>query len=689
MRSILFIINSILAIGFFCSVGSKGCAQPKPADCATTSVEVPKPPQKPKNVTGPEEVCPGCSQYYSATSDGPDYIIEWTWWTGGPDSATCTGDRVMISFGRWVSDISVRQVDRRTGCRSAAVRKEVRAYSFAPWPYAGSLIKVCAGQTFELDKLTPGDATVLYEWSVHPTNAASVIGDHTKPNVSVLANYSYYHTHEYVAMVLWRRACGYESHDTAWVYIGEIEPPEIDSLRTYNAHVKDQLRMTSTSDWTNADSVHSYWEVSDGDSAFRVDGLPGRVVFPAGGTYRVVLHYVAQQGCTASCTTHVAVNDSPAVLTDDVHVEKSGSDPTANTFSATTQCNNILEGHMPDFSVADDCSGNIVVTDNTQYPPPPYAIPLRVAEAIPSGSSSGTRVTFTADGTMARLPVLGTITEPTSFLVKVYIGSDPDCYIEYERTFDPMLRLVSVDFPNSMCEDTPKTFSAVAVGCDLEYRWDFNDGSYNYGNGIYHTYEEGSHSPSLKVTDCHGCSVYNVYGPIIVNVNPIMNRSIVGQAPDCYGNAMQVDYFMFGGHLPCGATYTWTPTSFTQPTIQIYAGGDYLVLEELPTLGCRRETSGNTHYPNEIIAQIRCQGSYCEGDEVTALGYAGDQYRYSWELYDNSTNTLLGTSPDANYTFTPPAAGNYRLELTVSNNICSKKCTTQFAVHPSGRRDNK
>lgn len=122
---------------------------------ATKIVDVPIPPQKPRNVAGPEEVCPGYSQYYSATSDGSDYIIEWTWWSGGPDSATCTGDHVMISFGSQVSDISVRQVDRRTGCRSPAVRKAVRAYSFDPWPYVGALIKVCAGQTFELDRLPP------------------------------------------------------------------------------------------------------------------------------------------------------------------------------------------------------------------------------------------------------------------------------------------------------------------------------------------------------------------------------------------------------------------------------------------------------------------------------------------------------------------------------------------------------
>ncbi len=760
---------------------------------ATKIVEVPLPPPKPRNVTGPGEVCPGYSQYYSATSDGPDYIIEWTWWMGGSDSATCTGDHVMITFGSQVSDISVRQVDRRTGCRSAAVRKEVRPYSFDPWPYAGSLIKVCQGQTFELDRLTPSDATVLYEWTVVPTYAASVIGDHTKPNVSVLANYSY-NMPESVAMVLWRRACGIEQYDTAWVRIGEIEPPEIEFPTPYCAHVEDQLTMTATSDWANVDRLHSHWELSNGVSSFQVNGLPGSVVFPAGGTYQVVLYYVAQQGCTVACTNHVEVRDFPlfyfeenggylCVMGGDPNVTynygwstgaqnipciptPTGSvtcfvcdienvccttlkwempshdvcNPTPNAFTASPICFNIMEigvspsvtlpatlaflcgtnvvgvtqlthpnqhvlvpqhcvdnlrltwrvsgvaycdevtiepitGNMLDFSVASDCNGHIVVTDNTQYPSPPYAIPPRVAEAIPSGSLSGYQVAFPADGTVAKVPVLGTITEPTSFMVRVYVGSAPGCYIEYERTFDPMPRILSVNFPNPMCEDIPKAFSAVAVGCDLEYQWFFNDGSYNFGNEIYHTYDPGTHPTSLKVTDCHGCEV-TMGGSITVNDNPIAEGSIEGYPPDCYGQAMQLNYH----EAILGATHLWTPTSFTQPTINVYAGGDYIVLEELPTLGCRRETSGNTRYPNEIIAQIRCQGSYCEGDEITAMGYAGDQYQYGWELRDQY-NTLVGLSNDANYTFTSPAAGDYRLILEVSENNCSERCTTQFTVH--------
>lgn len=154
--------------------------------------EVPDKPRKfdAADIDGPREVCPGYAQYYSATPDGPDYFVEWTWDNGVFNPVTYTGNQVIITFGNPVGDISVRQVDRRTGCKSDTCLIEITPFSFDPWPYAGSLIKVCQGQTFELDRMQPHDATVLYEWTVAPTYAATVLDDHLKPNVTVLANYT-------------------------------------------------------------------------------------------------------------------------------------------------------------------------------------------------------------------------------------------------------------------------------------------------------------------------------------------------------------------------------------------------------------------------------------------------------------------------------------------------------------------
>ena len=525
-------------------------------DCcnrATKIVEVPDMPRKfaTAEIEGPREVCPGYAQYYSATPDGPDYYVEWTWSNGASNPVTYTGNHAIITFGNPVGDISVRQVDRRTGCKSEACLIEITPFSFDPWPYAGSLIKVCQGHTFELDRLQPHEATVLYEWTVKPAYAATVLDDHMKRNVTVMANYSY-NLPETVAMVLKRKACGDERYDTAWVYIGEIEPPVIDSQIVYCAHdYGSQLRMTDDSEWENADTTNSYWVIRDGngDSILRVNGLPGWVGFTSGGTYEVVLHYVTKQGCTAVCSTHVQVNSFPAfhienngstlcvvggdpgetyncswstgtgtaciplptsavtcVVCDDNHTccttlrwtpsSHSECVPIARAFTATPKCYNIMEisintsvaslpaslqflcgstvvrstsleeptrrvlvpqqcvdellltwydngvyccyrmaitpvtGDMLDFDLASNCSGHIVVTDNTQYTGP---VPLRVAAAALPGGGSETQAAFPADGMVAKVPVLGSITEPTRFRVRVYVGTYPDCYVDYEE----------------------------------------------------------------------------------------------------------------------------------------------------------------------------------------------------------------------------------------------------------------
>ena len=758
------------------------------------------PPPMPNEIHGPKEVCPEYSYNYSATTTGPDYYIEWTWWNGtGPDSAVCTGENVMIKYGSQVSDISVRQVDRRTGCRSKAERYHVSAFDFGAWPYTDD-INVCEGQTFELDRLASHEVTVLYKWTADPSHTLSVIGDHLQPNVAVLANYST-PSPRYSAMILERRACGVKKYDTAMVHIGVIDAPQLALLPTYCANILYPLRMTADSDWGNADSTHSYWEVSDGSVTFNVYRLPGIVKFPSAGNYTITLHYVSKLGCTATCSTNVTVNAFPELAlvesganlcvqvdpswpssntlnytwsTGDItwpcistpplgpvmcHVEYVGCSTDLvwngpeqgvscttvnNAFSVSHVCNNIMEvtitdasvmlratlyfmcantsvdeiqltrtpqrvlvpqscvdgmrlswrngglpfcsdivitpvtGTLLNFDVSSDCFGNIVVTDNTQYLTP---MPPRQVMATHLGNMTSQQVNFQTGGTIAKVPSLATLTEGATFRVRITVGNDPNCYIEYDKYFDPKPRILSLNLPTNMCEGIPMPFSASAVGCKLEYRWDFDDGSYNYGNGIYHTYtfnNNNSYHPILQVTDCQGCTATSRGDDAIdVFLNQIVNQDIECTAVACHGDAMKLSYTPNNPE----ASYTWTPSACTTRIAQVYAGGDYTVLEEIATTGCRGEYSDNFSYPNEIIAQIRCQSDYCEGDEVTAVGDVGSQYQYSWKLYD-SDNTLIGTSVDANYTFTVDAADTYRLLLVVGDNTCNASCSTAFTVHP-------
>ena len=77
---------------------------------AKKTIEVAPLPPTPTNVSGPQEVCPNSSEYYSATAPGPDYYILWEW-NNDNGTATATGNRVMITFGSTASNINVYQVD--------------------------------------------------------------------------------------------------------------------------------------------------------------------------------------------------------------------------------------------------------------------------------------------------------------------------------------------------------------------------------------------------------------------------------------------------------------------------------------------------------------------------------------------------------------------------------------------------
>ena len=61
--------------------------------------------------------------------------------------------------------------------------------------------------------------------------------------------------------------------------------------------------------------------------------------------------------------------------------------------------------------------------------------------------------------------------------------------------------------PTRMCEERPAMFQAVASGENLRYRWDFGDGTFNYGNPVYHSYNVRSMTHitvTLTVTDTFG-----------------------------------------------------------------------------------------------------------------------------------------------------------------------------------------
>lgn len=728
-----------------------------------------------------------------ATSD--DYIILWEWNNGQPDLAQAVGERVMVTFDAGAADISVYQVDRRTGCRSEAVVWHTYPFVFEPWPYPPQ-IRVCEGQTFDLDLLPDHpDVPVLYEWKTPEPLAytLTVVGDHLQRNVQVMTNYLGHMMQ--VPLTLTRGACGVVLTDAVTVVIGVIDPPVIQN-EVFCSNTQCHLTVVSDEDLANADREQTYWEV---ECVGVVRGLPAQVVFPHAGTYNVVLHYVSKYGCEATSTHTFTVNDFPALElvesggmlsvtgtgTGGFHYvwEPSAPDsPTIPTPTVQTRCTvcapngccttltympplppcveesgmvnvvhkcyNIVEVQLAagvalpaklsflsggvavgdvvmlersvsrllvpsrlvngikvqwdtstsshcetvamtpiesdcwlDFTVSGDCNGNIIIENQSACAAPP----VMQAEVSYYG---GPTIYSVGLVDVVSVPAFVGSNQEKEFAIRISVVDDPDCYIEYIRLFGPQVLIR--DLPQSMqlCVSTPAMLSATLNGCVKQVRWEFGDPSYNFGNDIYHTYSSGVHRVTLTVEGCNGCVQSEVIN-VDVAVNDI-DRSIQDDYTDviCFGNPKPVSYIAFSGRFPSPPDlYYWTPqvtlydvNNLTQKKFDVYAGGDYRVLEVNPNNGCKGEATGNVKYPNEVLASIKCKSAYCEGEEALAIGYASEQYRYQWDLKDGTGN-LLETSTDANYSFTVPRGESCTLELEVTDNQgCTNRDTKTIAI---------
>ena len=694
-------------------------------------------PQRPRNVAGPHEVCPGSSEYYTAEAASDDCYILWKWDVGLADSAEATGERVMVKFGQTASDIRVYQVDRRTGCRSEAVVWQTFLFDFAAWPYEQP-VRVCEGQSFSLDRLPDHpDVPVLYKWytTEQLAHTLTVVGDNLERNVRVMTNYGALPA--WVPLYLDRTACGVTIIDRVLVNIGLIDPPVIQN-GSYCSHVHSRLDVATPEYRENADQQQTYWEV---EGVGTVQGLPAEVVFPHAGTYTVVLHYVSRYGCEATATQTVTANDCHGIAAEETVAAEPSCIEETGRCTVTPVCCNIVEvaldGEVPlpaklaflfdgnvvgdtvtlethacrllvperrvdrvrvlwneggsrhcdtekmlpidadpwfDFRATGDCDGNIIVEDRTEYPSARPAIRVEV--------HSGDTTLFS--GRLEKrvtIPAFAGSTVKNDYLIRFRIGGD--CYVDLNRRFGPQLQIRDLPTAITVCDRIPALFSADIVGCTKEVLWNFGDRSYNYGSSLYHTYVESLCKTQLVVIDSNGCQAM---GNISVKVarNDIDDRVIL-EIPStgiCHGSLKEVKYSARQYSFDDLNEYHWTwPSQVTlrdgqdnrYKLFDVLEGGDIRVLEVNPGNGCKAEAAGNIDYPNEIPAHISCSDAYCEGEEALAIGNGGGQFTYQWQLR-GSDGSLVGSSTAANYRFTVPDAVGCRLELTVTDRLgCSAK----------------
>ena len=259
---------------------------------ARMTVTVKGNPPAPTSISGPDTICPTFTAEYSATPSSPDYYILWEWSQDG-DTHTYAGNKANITFGTTVEDINVYQVDRRTGCQSEATVFHVSPFRLADWPYHDP-IRVCQGQSITLTDLRDqSDNDVLYEWKAVPAYPLSILESHLNAEVKLLANYTS-SLPAMVMLILERTYCHTSRYDTAYVRVGEIDPPAI----IHDPICMGQWVSFSVSSPYDADKDSSYWYIDDLQDR-PVYGIPADLAFGDTAPHVVHLHYVSKYGCEA------------------------------------------------------------------------------------------------------------------------------------------------------------------------------------------------------------------------------------------------------------------------------------------------------------------------------------------------------------------------------------------------------
>lgn len=218
--------------------------------------------------------------------------------------------------------------------------------------------------------------------------------------------------------------------------------------------------------------------------------------------------------------------------------------------------------------------------------------------------------------------------------------------------------------PANICESSPVMFRAVAQGEHLRYFWDFGDGTFNYGNPVWHTYGPYmmANQVTLVVSDTFGRgTVRQIYATIHKNLfehGSLQTFSTTG--PLCAGGQRML---MFSPPAAFN-DYRWLPmdTATRDNRLTVTQTGDYIVEVGDRTHGCRTGEIANVAFRNAPVAEIAGDTLCRPGGKVRLFGNTGTHNTYAWRITGPEEHTFY----TPNIEFRPRKAGVYRVLLTVT-----------------------
>lgn len=390
-----------------------------------------------------------------------------------------------------------------------------------------------------------------------------------------------------------------------------------------------------------------------------------------------------------------SANNSRAVRFSDI----SSPDPTIATFSepgyhiiyAYAEIDDmcfhgrfiIVVDYVPDFKLTNNCDGTLTITDISKYRngfPPPDRHFYQDGASSPIAELSYPLTSRTVLTSSFAPYVSSTIT------MQFEDHFTSDCWVSHDFTLIPDPDIDTFEVRTRMCESTPFIFNAHATDA-VYYRWDFGDGSYNYGSTLDHTFGSGSatYTVTLTVKNALGCSATRT-----IDVDICKNELLGGLDAElpkvCEWNDRFINYSEGTGAR--FSEYLWKPFNTTTANSQytVNQTGDYIVVATEADCHCKDQRWTNVPFFTNPKVQIIAKSEYCFGEEVKLIGNTGKTNTYHWSISDAAGASVALSNPaEPNVAFTPSSPGSYTATLTVTGPTpgnCARSLSFPFIVHP-------
>lgn len=291
------------------------------------------------------------------------------------------------------------------------------------------------------------------------------------------------------------------------------------------------------------------------------------------------------------------------------------------------------------------------------------------------------------------------ISSPGTYSISIEVTIDGETYT---CSYDPIeftytTYTLSVTSENTQkqghtCDNTPIELSAsFSPACYISsVDWNFGDGSRysRSGNTVCHMFKASPYRYYIVATakDENGCPVSSAPFEIASHSHPFKDGQLQPVDPiSCPGDARRISLHQNGSIvLSLGCNYYWHHSTVPSPLNRYatYYTDDYHVFAVDENF-CNCSTLVNVQFLTQpTAAAVTDKTTYCLGEKVRLFGANSpdtNNFSYLWTITNLQTGAVE-LRHTATTSFTPPQAGSYSLDLSISDLTSSCSATDSRTI---------